>query len=65
MSFAKKQIHLEPYLPLFYRPDMELERKSKWVVIGYSFGEPTVRDVFVMNGNPTKRLVSVSYKQKK
>lgn len=56
---ARKQIYLEPYVQMFFRLGKELRKQSKWVVVGYSFGDPVIRDLFVENGDPSKKLVLI------
>lgn len=37
----------------------ELKSKSIWIVIGYSFNDPVIREIFARNSDKTKRIVFV------
>ena len=56
---AEKELYLDPYISMLLRLNQDLERKSTWIVVGYSFNDPIVREIFVRRSNPTKHLVLV------
>jgi len=55
----QKELYLEPYISMFKPLNHELERKSIWVIIGYSFNDPVIREVFLRNSDERKRIVLV------
>ncbi len=54
---SQKALYFEPYIPMFYRLNKELQRTRVWIVIGYSFRDPVIRDIFVTQSSPDKKLV--------
>jgi len=56
---AEKELYLDPYISMLLRLNRELQYKSVWVVIGYSFNDPVVREIFVRKSNAKKHLILV------
>ena len=56
---AEKQLYLEPYISMLLRLNRELERKRLWVVIGYSFNDPVIHEIFLKHLSEKKHLVLV------
>lgn len=56
---AEKELYLDPYISMLLRLNRELERKSVWLVIGYSFNDPVVREIFIRKSTSEKRLILV------
>ncbi len=54
---SQKALYFEPYIPMFYRLNKELQMTRVWIVIGYSFRDPVIRDIFVTQSSPDKKLV--------
>lgn len=61
---AEKELYFDPYISMLLRLNRELESKSVWVVIGYSFNDPIVREIFLRKSNTRKHLVLVHPKAK-
>jgi len=59
---AEKELYLDPYVSMILRLNRELEKKSTWVVIGYSFADPVIREIFLRKFNSKKKLVLVHKK---
>lgn len=53
----EKELYVEPYLTMFQQLNRELAATDRWVVIGYSFADRFIRDVFLHNARPSTRLV--------
>lgn len=53
----EKELYEEPYLTMFQYLNRELASNTNWLVIGYSFGDKIIRDIFVRNSVPSTRLV--------
>jgi hypothetical protein len=45
----EKALYVEPYLTMFLQLNRELAATNYWLVIGYSFGDRFIRDMFVRN----------------
>lgn len=56
---AEKELYLNPYISMLLRLNRELERKPVWVVIGYSFNDPVVREIFLSKSKRGKHLILV------
>lgn len=56
---AEKELYLDPYISMLLRLNRELQQKSTWIVVGYSFNDPVVREIFLRRSNTTKHLVLV------
>jgi hypothetical protein len=56
---AEKELYADPYISMLLRLNRELERKSIWVVIGYSFNDPIIRELFLRRSKSDKHLILV------
>lgn len=61
---AEKELYFDPYISMLLRLNRELERKSIWIVIGYSFNDPIVREIFLRKSSARKHLVLIHPKAK-
>jgi len=59
---AEKELYFDPYISMLLRLNRELASKSVWVVIGYSFNDPVVREIFLRKSNLRKHLILVNPK---
>lgn len=55
----EKELYLEPYISMFVQLNRELKRKSTWIIIGYSFNDLIIREIFLRNSNKKKKIVLV------
>ena len=55
----QKELYIEPYIPMFYQLNDELKNKSNWIIIGYSFNDPVIREIFLKNSNEKKNIILV------
>jgi len=55
----QKELYLEPYVSMFKLLNQELKRKPVWVIIGYSFNDPVIREIFLRNSDEEKKIVLV------
>jgi hypothetical protein len=46
---TQKQLYVEPYIQMFCNLNKDLENKRIWIVIGYSFRDPVIRNIFITN----------------
>lgn len=55
----EKQLYLDPYVCLFERLNYELKKNDIWIVIGYSFGDQVISNVFEEESNQFTKLIIV------
>jgi hypothetical protein len=55
----EKELYLEPYISMLKKLNYELRTKQIWIIIGYSFNDPVIREIFINNYkfNPGKKVV--------
>ena len=56
---AEKKLYLEPYISMLVRLNRELKRKKIWLVVGYSFNDPVIQEIFRKNWSVSKQLILV------
>ena len=42
---------------MFKRLNHELKLKKTWIIIGYSFNDPIIREIFIKNSDKSKQIV--------
>jgi len=52
----EKELYVEPYLTMFEQLNRELASARFWIVVGYSFGDRFIRDIFVRNSRSEKKI---------
>lgn len=55
----EKTLYMEPYLTMYQMLNRELKSDKNWVVVGYSFGDRVIRDIFIRNSEDGSRLVLI------
>ena len=53
----EKELYVEPYLTMFQQLNRELASTTPWVVIGYSFADRFIREIFIHNSKKGTRMV--------
>lgn len=53
----EKDLFVEPYETMYLMLNRELATARKWVVVGYSFGDRILRDIFVQNSRKETSLI--------
>jgi len=53
----EKALFVEPYMTMYLQLNRELATTPYWFVIGYSFGDRFVRDIFIRNSKQSVRMV--------
>lgn len=53
----QKELYLEPYVSMLKELNYELKRKSNWIIIGYSFNDPIIREIFIRKSDEAKKIV--------
>jgi hypothetical protein len=56
---AEKQLYFDPYISMLLRLNRELERRPVWVVIGYSFNDPIIKEIFIRRSTMDKHFILV------
>ena len=54
---VEKELYLEPYMTMYRQLGRELSGTNFWMVVGYSFGDRVVRDMFIRCSSVQKRMV--------
>lgn len=55
----QKQLYVSPYIQMFYLLNVELKLRKVWVVIGYSFRDPVIQNIFISNFSEEKRMILI------
>lgn len=55
----QKELYLEPYISMFKLLNSELKEKKIWIVVGYSFNDPIIREIFIRNSKKDKLIIYV------
>lgn len=55
----QKDLYLEPYISMYKLLNNKLSEKLIWIIIGYSFNDPIIREIFVRNSRADKIMVFV------
>jgi hypothetical protein len=58
---SQKILYLHPYIGMFYWLNHELGNKQTWIIIGYSFRDPIIRNIFTSNFNKNNRKEMVIF----
>jgi hypothetical protein len=53
----QKELYLEPYISMLKQLNFQLKLKPIWIVIGYSFNDPIINEIFNINSSEKKRMV--------
>jgi hypothetical protein len=56
---AEKQLYLEPFISMLVRLNRELQKKNIWLVIGYSFNDPVIHEIFLQHCSEKKHVILV------
>jgi hypothetical protein len=55
----QKELYVEPYVSMLLQLNRELSKKSTWIIIGYSFNDPVIQEIFIKNSDDSKRIILV------
>lgn len=55
----QKELYVEPYISMLIQLNRELRQKSTWIIIGYSFNDPVIQEIFLKNSNKNKHIIFV------
>lgn len=53
----QKELYVEPFISMFLRLNNELRLKKNWIIIGYSFNDPIIREIFIKNSDDDKNII--------
>lgn len=56
---AEKELYLEPHISMLVRLNRELNNKKLWIVVGYSFNDPVIQEIFLKNWSEDKHFILV------
>lgn len=54
---VEKELYHEPFISMYHELVKTLKSTKYWLVIGYSFGDKIVRDIFINNSLKTTKMV--------
>lgn len=52
----EKELYIEPYMTMFHELLRALEKWVVWISVGYSFGDRTIREMFIRSSKSNTRL---------
>jgi len=52
----QKELYVEPFISMFKLLNKELREKRNWIIIGYSFNDSVIREIFLRNSDETKNI---------
>jgi hypothetical protein len=55
----QKELYLEPYISMLVQLNQQLAFRSIWIVIGYSFNDPVIREIFLRKSDDRKQIILV------
>lgn len=55
----QKQLYVDPYIQMFYLLNKELQYNKVWIVIGYSFRDPVIQNIFNDNFKDGKKMILI------
>ena len=55
----QKELYLEPYISMFKLLNRELKEKKIWIIVGYSFNDSIIREIFIRNSRKDKIIIYV------
>jgi NAD-dependent SIR2 family protein deacetylase len=56
----QKQLYVDPYIQMFHCLNKELKSQKVWIVIGYSFRDPVIQNIFNINFKDGKKMILIS-----
>lgn len=56
---AEKELYLEPHISMLVRLNRELAEKKIWIIVGYSFNDLVIREIFLKNWSKDKKVVLI------
>jgi len=55
----EKKLYVYPYIQMLYCLNEELKSKSIWIVVGYSFRDPVIRNIFLSNFTKDMKMIII------
>ena len=55
----QKQLYVDPYVQMFFCLNKELQYNRVWIVIGYSFRDPVIQNIFNINFKDGKKMILI------
>lgn len=56
---AEKELYLEPHISMPVRLNRELKNKPVWIVVGYSFNDSVIQEIFLKNWSEDKIFILI------
>jgi SIR2-like domain len=55
----QKQLYVDPYIQMFFLLNKELQYNKVWIVVGYSFRDPIIQNIFSDNFKDGKKMILI------
>lgn len=55
----QKQLYVDPYIQMFYLLNKELQYNKVWIIVGYSFRDPVIQNIFRDNFKEWKKMILI------
>ncbi len=53
----QKELYVEPFISMFGKLNEELKRQNCWIIVGYSFNDPIIREIYLRNSTEEKKII--------
>jgi hypothetical protein len=53
----QKELYVEPFISMFSKLNEELKKQDCWIIVGYSFNDPIIREIYIKNSNKNKKII--------
>jgi hypothetical protein len=53
----QKELYVEPFISMFTLLNRVLKERKNWIIIGYSFNDPVIKEIFLRNSDASKNIV--------
>jgi hypothetical protein len=55
----QKQLYVDPYVQMFFCLNKELQYNRVWIIVGYSFRDPVIQNIFNINFKDGKKMILI------
>jgi len=55
----QKQLYVDPYIQMFFCLNKELQYNRVWIIVGYSFRDPVIQNIFNINFKDGKKMILI------
>jgi hypothetical protein len=55
----QKQLYVDPYIQMYFLLNKELRYNKVWIVVGYSFRDPVIQNIFRNSFKDGKKMILI------